>query len=574
MLWSTAFIPTVKEVPAEAELISHKLLIRAGYIRKLASGLYTYLPLAQRVLLKISKIIREEMERGGARELLMPILSPKELWEKTGRWSVYGKELMRVEDRHERLFALGPTHEEVITTLVAGEVRSYRDLPVNLFQIQTKFRDEIRPRFGIMRAREFIMKDGYSFDRDETGAEATYKKMFEAYQRIFTRCGFTFRAVEAESGAIGGSFSHEFMVLAESGEEAVISCGSCAYAANQQRARGKTPLAHLEGSRLSMPWKKTSTPKVKSVEEVAAFLQVRQSDVVKTMLYRAGNRMMAALVRGNHDVNTSKLAHALDETDAVLIDPATAASLARCPAGFLGPMGLKERISGLTILADEEVLMGGSIVVGANEADAHVEFVDPKRDLQIDRVVDLRLVTAGDQCPECEGSLTLSRGIEVGHTFKLGTKYSQALGAKYVDETGKEQAIVMGCYGIGVSRIMAAAVEQCYDKDGIIWPKEIAPFQVIVLPLNMEDAQIKSAAEAVYKHLLVAGFEVLFDDRSAGPGGKFKDADLIGIPIRVTIGQKSLAEGKVELRARNGSHDSKVKVEDVVKEVKEIFSKI
>lgn len=574
MYWSSAFIPTVKEVPAEAELISHQLLIRGGYIRKLAAGLYTFLPLAQRVLMKISAIVREEMSRGGAREVLMPILSPKELWDKTGRWALYGKELMRVEDRHERMFALGPTHEEVITDLVAHEVRSYRDLPVNLYQINTKFRDEIRPRFGIMRAREFIMKDGYSFDRDEAGAEATYQKMFDAYQRIFTRCGLAFRSVEADSGAIGGSFSHEFMVLADSGEEAIISCASCAYAANQQRAQGKTLESRLDSSKLGMPWKKVETPNVKTVEEVAGFLKVRHSDVVKTLLYRAGEQFVAALVRGNHELNEVKLARAMEVDAVVLINSETAANLAGCPSGFMGPMGLHQRIPHIVIVADEEVVKGESFIVGANEPGFHVQFVEAKRDLQIDQVADIRLVTDQDRCAQCGGNLVLSRGIEVGHTFKLGDKYSKAMEATFVDEAGQSRVMVMGCYGIGVSRVMAAAVEQGHDANGIIWPMAIAPYQVEVLPVNVEDDVVLRTAETLYRQLEEAGVEVLMDDRPGQAGMKFKDADLIGMPIRITVGQKTLKEGKVELKARNGSHDAKVVVADILKEVKSLVQKL
>ncbi|MGH7832553.1 MAG: proline--tRNA ligase [Candidatus Binatia bacterium] len=548
MRWSTAFIPTLKEDPADAEVVSHKLLVRAGMIRQVTRGVYDYLPLALRVLTKIETIVREEMNRAGAQELLLPIASPAELWQESGRWEVYGKELFRLKDRHERDFCLGPTHEEVITDLVRRSIRSYRDLPFNLYQIQTKFRDEVRPRFGLMRGREFIMKDAYSFHADVEDARREYENMFAAYKRIFTRCGLGFRPVEADTGAIGGTLSHEFQVLAESGEDAIVSCSSCDYAANVQKAevRSERPMGRsLEET--PPPLRKTATPGKKSVAEVAEFLGLPAEKFIKTLVYKiAGGELVAVLARGDHEVNELKLQSFLRTPELMLAGEAEVEEATGVAPGFLGPIGL-----GLRVVADHAVQGMRGAVTGANEPDAHYLEVDQERDFTPSAFGDLRLAMAGDRCPRCEaGVLESYRGIEVGQIFYLGKKYSEAMGATYLDAEGRERPIEMGCYGIGVSRLMAAAIEQNHDENGIIWPFSIAPFQVLILPINFQEEKVRAVAVELYQELARNGIEVLLDDRDERPGVKFKDADLIGIPLRATIGGKGLAKGVVELRRR------------------------
>ncbi len=488
MRYSRLLLPTLKEDPADAEVLSHKLMLRAGMIRKLAAGIYTYLPLGYRVIRKVEKIIREEMNRAGAQEVLMPAVQPASLWQESGRWDHYGKELLRLKDRKQTPFCIGPTHEEVVTDLVRMNVRSYRELPLNLYQIQTKFRDEIRPRFGLMRGREFIMKDAYSFDRDEGGAEESYQKMHDAYCRIFERCGLAFRAVEADTGAIGGSFSHEFMVMADTGEDAVATCGACRYAANTERAEIRREEArHSEDAPEAL--QEVETPSKKSVEEVAQFLTVSPSRLIKTLIVSNGSgAIAAALVRGDHALNEIKLKHLLGWEEIALADAATVERVTGGPSGFSGPVGL----TGLPIVADHGIASVRNAVTGANRFDRHLCNVNLNRDFTPERFADIRMAMDGDGCPRCAGTLRISRGIEVGHIFKLGTKYSEALGANYLDEDGQSRPMVMGCYGIGVGRTAAAAIEQNHDQDGICWPLPLAPYSVLVLPLNMKSEEVVS----------------------------------------------------------------------------------
>ncbi len=558
-------IPTLKETPSDAEVISHKLMLRAGMIRKVAAGVYNYLPLGFRTLKKVENIVREEMNRAGAQEVLMPMVVPAELWQESKRWDFYGKELLRFKDRHDREFCLGPTHEEVITDMVRREVKSYRQLPINLYQIQTKFRDEIRPRFGLMRGREFIMKDAYSFHATEESAEAEYKKMYDTYCRIFERCGLKFRAVEADTGSIGGSFSHEFMVLAESGEDAIASCNTCNYAANVEKAVARSkryPPEHREAEKLAQ---RVETPGKKSVEEVTAFLKISAEKLVKTLIFKADDRIVAALVRGDHEINEIKLKNVLNATELALADQAAVERVTKAPSGFAGPLGL----SGVEIYADHAVEHMSNFVVGGNEKDIHLMNVNTPGDFVVKGFYDIRNVVVGDHCPRCEnGRMELHRGIEVGHIFKLGIKYSEAMKATFLDENGKESLIIMGCYGIGVGRTAAAAIEQGNDENGIIWPMPIAPFQVIISALNIKDEQVKQTAESIYKSLSDAGVEVLLDDRDERAGAMFKDADLIGIPVRITVGAKNLKDGNVEMKLRKSPEVSLVKVDEVVEKVK------
>ena len=549
MRYSRMFLPTLKEDPVEAEVVSHTLMVRTGLIRRLAAGVYNLLPLGLRVQQRVEAIVREEMNRAGAQEVLLPVLLPAELWEETGRWEAYGKELMRIKDRHDRHFCLGPTHEEVITDMVRRDVRSYRDLPLNLYQIQTKFRDEIRPRFGVMRGREFMMKDAYSFDRDEKGAEESYWAMFEAYRRIFTRCGLSFSAVEAESGLIGGSFSHEFMVHADTGEEAIAACDACGYAANVER----TPLSEeavavsREDELPESEPRKIHTPDVTTAEDVARFFGRSLHGLAKTLIYEADGAPVAVMVRGDCQVNETKLKSHLNAIDLVLADEATTARVTGAPVGFAGPIDLKD---GVPIICDYGVKGQNNLVVGANEADHHFEGVKPGRDFEIREFADVRSAREGDPCPKCGAPLRIIRGIEVGHVFKLGTKYSEAMGATFLDEKGESRPIVMGCYGIGIGRTVAAAIEQNHDENGVIWPVPIAPFHALVVPVNVKDDSVREAAEDVYAALSRASLEVLLDDRDERPGVKFKDADLIGIPFQVIVGPRNLAEGKAELKSR------------------------
>ena len=556
MLFSRMFIPTMKEEPKEAEVVSHKLMLRAGFIRRLSSGIYTWLPLGLKSLRKVERIIREEMDRSGAQEILMPAVQPKELWVESGRWEFYGKELLRFKDRNERELCLAPTHEEVITDLVRREVRSYRELPLSLYQIQTKFRDEIRPRFGVMRSREFIMKDGYSFDADEEGAEKSYMAMFQAYDNIFRRCGLKFRAVEADTGEIGGKFSHEFMVLADTGEDVIISCDTCGYAANLERAEVGGP-AYTPGKK-SGSSKRVSTPDKRRVEEVAEFLHVPAHKLVKTLLFATDRGTVGALVAGDSEINPTKLKNVLSFKFVEMADEAAIEEATGGPLGFSGPLGLK-----IPLYGDKDILGMEDFVVGGNEKDVHVIDVNVG-DFETEGYYDLRVAQAGDPCPRCKGRLTSTRGIEVGHIFKLGTKYSESMNATFLDKEGHDRLMVMGCYGIGVGRTVAAAIEQNHDENGMALPFAIAPLEVEVLPVNTSHQESMELAHAVYESLVDKGIDAILDDRDERPGVKFKDSDLIGIPFRVTIGERALKEGNVEIKTRTIKEPEKVRKEEVV----------
>jgi len=547
MRYTKYFIPTYKETPADAEVVSHQLMLRAGLIRKLTSGIYTYLPAGLRALKKVENIVREEMNRAGAIEVLMPSVQPAELWQESGRWEYYGRELLRFKDRHNRDACLGPTHEEVITDLVRREIQSYKQLPVNFYQIQTKFRDEIRPRFGIMRGREFLMKDAYSFDMDNEGADKSYAAMVEAYNNIFRRCGLKFRAVEADTGTIGGSFSHEFMVLAETGEDQIVNCTRCAYAANLEKAELKPAGDAPEpGNADFKPLEEVKTPGQKTVEEVTRFLSVAPSELIKTLIYKADGMVVAALVRGDHELNEAKLRNALGSAQIELADPALIQEVTGAPVGFAGPVGLK-----IKVLADHAVRPMRNAVTGGNKGDLHLKNVNPGRDYEVEQYLDLRVITPGDPCPRCGAEIRFGRGIEVGHVFKLGTKYSKAMKAVFLDEKGVENPFIMGCYGIGVGRTVAAAIEQNHDQNGIIFPIPIAPFEVVILPLQMHEREVVDAAEKIYKDLSDHGLEVLLDDRDVRGGIKFKDADLLGTPVRLTMGLRNIREGKAEMKVRS-----------------------
>ncbi|MBM4256082.1 MAG: proline--tRNA ligase [Deltaproteobacteria bacterium] len=561
MRYRHTLIPTLRHDPAEAEVISHKLLVRAGLIRQVARGIYDFLPLGLKVVRKVENIVREEMNRAGAQEILMPAVCPAELWQESGRWEHYGKELLRIKDRHERDFCFGPTHEEVVTDIVRREIRSYRDLPLNLYQIQTKFRDEVRPRFGLMRGREFIMKDAYSFHTDFADCQREYQNMYDTYRRIFDRCGLTYRPVEADTGAIGGTLSHEFQVLADSGEDAIVSCDKCTYAANVEKAEIRTrPESSVQGS-ASSALKKVHTPDQRTIEEVSTFLGESPERFVKTLIYVTDTgAVIAAMIRGDHELSEPKLKTALGCQWVALADEDTVVRTTNAPIGFAGPIGIKA-----TLVSDNTLRGAVGMICGANERDYHQTGLDFGRDLGNVRFADLRQARAGDACPRCEsGIFTTHRGIEVGQTFYLGTKYSKALNATYQDAQGQDHPMEMGCYGIGITRTVAAAIEQHHDADGIQWPLPLAPASVQIVPVNWDDEQSRTTAEGIYTQLLTAGIDVLLDDRSERPGVKFKDADLLGTPLRVTIGPKSLARGMVELKRRTEKQGTEVGVGQIV----------
>ncbi|MBI1821972.1 MAG: proline--tRNA ligase [Nitrospirae bacterium] len=553
------FIPTLRNDPGDAEVISHKLMLRAGMIRKVAAGIYNYLPLGLRVIQKIEKIVREEMNRAGALELLMPAVIPAELWKETKRWDFYGKELLRIKDRNDREFCFGPTHEEVITDLVRNEIRSYRSLPIIFYQIQTKFRDEIRPRFGLMRGREFIMKDAYSFDQTFEAAQKTYEIMFQTYTRIFQRCGLNFRAVEADTGAIGGSSSHEFSVLADSGEDCLVICHACEYAANIEQAETRPPQFGTGEEKTEKPIEKVTTPGKKTVAEVSGFLNVPVQKIIKTLVYLADQNPVAVLLRGDFELNEVKLKKVLNVQDLVLAAPKVVEEITHAPSGFAGPIGL----SFLKVFADESIREIENGVVGGNEKDIHYLHAKPGRDFKVEAYYPLRKVVEGDLCPRCKGgSLHLTRGIEVGHVFMLGTKYSVEMEAKFLSQNGKEEHYVMGCFGIGIGRTGAASIEQNHDDKGIIWPFQIAPFHIVILPLNTKVSQVVQTAEQLGSELEKEGFEVLIDDRAERPGVKFNDADLLGIPYQIIVGEKNLNEGVVELKDRKTGEVKKLSLKE------------
>ena len=539
------YAPTLRNTPAEAEIASHQLMYRAGLIRKSAGGMYTYLPLAWRTIRKIEQIIREEMDAAGGQEIMMPILQPSELWEESGRWGAYGAEMIRVKDRHGREFCMGPTHEEMITALVRDEVRSYKQLPLMLYQIQDKFRDERRPRFGVMRSREFIMKDLYSFDKDISGMNESYRKMSVAYTNIFTRCGLNFRAVEADSGAIGGGHSEEFTVLAPEGESRIACCDACSYAASDEKAA----LRPIDGAaEEALPLEKVATPDAHTIAMLAEYLRIPVEKTIKAVAYQTEEDVLIlAFLRGDHEVNEVKLANAVGAQELRMADDAAIRAAGGCP-GFMSPIGIKE---GACIVVDETAMRMHNAVSGANEQDLHYINVNPKRDFGEVTVTDIRLVAEGDLCPACgAGHLHIGRGIEAGQIFALGTKYSEAMGATFLDEAGKTQPLQMGCYGIGVGRTMAAAIEQNHDEHGIIWPRAIAPYEVVVVAVNAKAEEQLTYAEEIYEELRAAGVDVLLDDRRERAGVKFNDCDLIGYPVRIAIGPKTIENGTIEVKIR------------------------
>ena len=576
MKMSKLFVQTLREFPADADVVSHKFLARAGYIRKLTSGCYNYLPLMWRVLKKIENIVREEMDAAGAQELLTPFVQPKELWEESGRWEVYGKELMRLRDRHDREMCLGPTAEEVITSIARDGLKSYKQLPCNLYQIQDKFRDEVRPRYGLLRGREFIMKDAYSFDMDEEGLEKSYQIMAQAYTNVFKRCGLETKMVQSDSGAIGGSVSHEFMVITttDAGENDVFYCGDCDYSANSNHAVSKLPEADVDGSKFGFSETKViDTPQTHSIEELCNFLSIPATVILKCLVYIVDKKPVLALIRADKEVEETKLMNAVGGIDIRIASAAEIEELMiqkgfNAAKGFIGPKGM----DGITIIADNTVKDLKNFVVGVNQEDKHMVGANLSDIPAIEQYYDIRLVQKDELCPQCGKPLKVTRGIEVGNIFKLGTKYSKPMNAVYLDQNGKAQPFVMGCYGIGISRTAAAAVERYHDDNGIMWPVQIAPYHVTIVPLNNKDELQMSTAKDMYIKLLNAGIEVVLDDRDERPGVKFKDADLIGFPYRITVG-KTIVDGNVELKTRAKGEIDTIKpdeaVEKVIKLIKE-----
>jgi len=560
---SRLFGKTQREIPAEADTASHQLLLRAGMISQVAAGVYSYLPLAWRVLKKIENIIRDEMDKAGGQELMMPVLQPLELWQETGRDLAFGKGLFTLSDRRERKLCLGPTHEEVITELVSSNVQSYRDLPLLLYQIQTKFRDEPRPRAGLIRVREFTMKDLYSFDTDEDGLDQSYDKMLQAYRNIYRRCGLPVLLVEADSGAIGGKDSHEFMVIAEGGEDEIIYCPGCQYAANADKAES---IKSKIDSQEPLPREEVDTPGMATIEEVSRFLKVPQSHTLKAVFYIADSKLVFVVIRGDVEVNEVKLKNSLGCLDLRLASEAEAIA-AGIVAGSASPIG----ISGTKIIADDSITSGTNFIAGANKPDTHFRNVNYPRDFKSDIITDIAKARAGEECPRCGGKLSSTHGIEVGHIFKLGTFLSEKLGALFINQGGVSQPIVMGCYGIGLGRLLAAAIEQNHDDKGIIWPLPIAPYHIYLCPLYLENPEVASTAESLYAELEAQGLEVLFDDRNESPGVKFNDADLLGIPVRVIISPRTLESNSVEIKKRSEKETELVPVERVAARLKKLM---
>lgn len=552
MKLSQYYIPTLKEAPKDADTLSAKLMIRAGLIRKLASGLYEWLPLGLRVLKKVENIVREEMDKAGACEVWLPVVQPKELWEESGRWTFYGKELLRFEDRKKAEFCIAPTAEEVITDLVRKDISSYKQLPICLYQFGTKFRDEIRPRFGVMRAREFYMKDAYSFAANDEDASAWYKKMYDAYQRIFTRCGFKFAAVEADTGSIGGNFSHEFMVLADTGEDTIASCPACGYAANTEKAEIQPPAEVKIREEELKPIEKRDTPNAHTVEDVAQLLGVGTDKLIKLLVFTADGQPVIALVRGDHELNEFKFKALLKCNELEKASEEVYTQVTSSPVGFAGAQGLKEKNPNIKIYADNYVKNIVNGVAGGNEKDVHVVHVTPQRDIKVDVYADLKMASAGDKCAKCGAAFTFKRGIETGHVFKLGTKYSAAMHATFLDESQKAQPMIMGCYGIGISRVVAAAIEQSHDENGIIWPAPLAPFDVALVAIDYDsNPEVKKYTDEICAALEEKGLSVLVDDRDERPGVKFKDMDLIGLPYRLVISSRTVKDGQCEYKKRN-----------------------
>ncbi|NLO88895.1 MAG: proline--tRNA ligase [Clostridia bacterium] len=563
---SEYFAPTLREIPSEAEIPSHQLLLKAGMVRKAAAGIYTYLPLGYRVLEKIMKIIREEMNKAGGQELLLPIVQPAEIWKESGRWDVYGEEMFRLKDRHGRDFCLGPTHEEIITILVKSEVSSYKHLPLLLYQIQNKYRDEKRPRFGLIRGREFIMKDLYSFDCDEEGMRKSYEKMYQAYVNVFDRCGLNYKIVEADTGAIGGNKSHEFIALADTGEAEIVYCDACDYAANVEVTPCKpTPPKAVE-SKKYIKKELVYTPDMKSIEEISQFLQIDPQHMIKSLIYVADGELICVLIRGDRQINEIKLKNELGCNNLYLATDEEFFNN-NLVKGYVGPIGLED----IKIIADLEIPLMDYAVVGANKEDYHYVGINPKEDISIYEALDLRIVEEGEPCPNCSGILHKTRGIEVGQIFQLGDKYSEALNALYTDEKGENKKILMGCYGIGVSRTMAAIIEQYNDKDGIIWPLSIAPFHVVIIPVSEKDEKMMNAAEKIYEELNNLGLEVMLDDRDERAGVKFKDADLIGYPYRITVGKKTVTDNTVDIKSRLNGEEVTININEVGNYIKSLI---
>ena len=561
---SKLLMPTLREAPAEAEIASHVLMMRAGLISKLAAGVYSYLPLGLRVLQNTERIIREEMNKAGAQELLMSALLPAECYQKSGRWDRFGDDMFRLKDRNSRDFCLGPTHEEIFTQTVIDSVHSYRDYPFTLYQIQTKYRDERRPRFGVMRTREFLMKDAYSFDISKEGLDESYKAMYDAYRKTFDRMGLNYMIVDADTGAMGGSGSQEFMVISDVGEDTIAYCEDCRYSANIEKAvciAGEPDTAQM------LPMNKVATPDAKTIEEVAAFFGKEAKDFVKTMIYNAEGKLYAVLVRGDREINEVKLANKLGVGEVALADPADVVEVTNAKVGFAGPVGLK-----IDVVADNEVMNMRNFIVGANETDCHIENVNPERDFTPSIVADIRNIEDGDICPVCGKTIKTAQGIEVGHIFKLGTKYSEALGLNFVDEKGDANPVIMGCYGIGINRCVAAIIEQNNDEAGIIWPMDVAPYKAVVVPVNVKDETQVALAEKITKELEDAGVEVIIDDRDERPGVKFKDWDLIGIPVRITVGKKA-ADGIVEFKKRAEKDYADMAADEAVKAALDLIKK-
>ena len=572
MLATKLYAPTLREVPSDADVVSQQLMLRAGFMRKTANGLYSFLPLGWRSIKKIEAIVREEMDRASAQEIMMPILQPAEIWKESGRWNAYGAEMMRINDRHDNEFCLGPTHEEMITTLVKNEINSYRQLPVNLYQIQSKFRDERRPRYGLMRSREFIMKDAYSFDVDEAGLDESYKSMYDAYTRIFTRCGLTFRPVEADSGAIGGSGTHEFMAIAEAGEADIVYCTKCDYAANIEI--GKPGIMKQDEEALQ-ELSVVDTPNASTIEAVAEMLNLPLHKTIKAVVFSIDGKVVLAIVRGDHEVNEVAVQHAV--LGSVEPEMATPEELEKVglTAGFISPIGLKQT-EDFAIVVDESVMETYNVCGGANKKDAHYVNINPKRDFNVEDIIiaPIRLITKDDVCPKCGGALEHAKGIEVGQVFKLGTKYSEALQATFFDQNGRPNPMIMGCYGIGVSRTLAAAIEQYHDENGIIWPRSIAPFEAVIVPINAKDEALMSTSQTIYTALQNAGVDVLLDDRKDRAGVKFKDADLIGYPLRITVSKNTLENNEVEIQIRKSGEALPCAIDSVADKVTELLQNL
>jgi prolyl-tRNA synthetase len=567
MKQSLSLIPTLREVPSDAEVKSHQLLLRAGFIRQNASGVYTYMPLGRKVLQKVEAIIREEMNNAGAAELFMPALQQAELWQESGRWYSYGPELMRLKDRHDREFALGATHEEVITSLVRDEVKSYKRLPLTLYQIQTKFRDEKRPRFGLLRGREFIMKDAYSFHATHESLDEVYERIFQAYSNVFRRCGLNFRAVIADSGAMGGKDTHEFMVLSDIGEDTIAYSDMSEYAANVEMA--PVTAVYEKSSEPAMELEKVHTENKKTIEEVSSYLNVESKDCIKSLLFKVDDRYVLVLVRGDHDVNDIKLKNHFEASVVELADTKTTKEVLDCSVGSLGPVG----VDSVEVIADNAVQAVVNGICGANEEDYHFKNVNPERDFKVTSYTDLRFIKEGDPSPDGQGTIVFAKGIEVGHVFKLGTRYSEAMNAEILDENGRTKPMIMGCYGIGVSRTMAAVAEQFNDENGLVWPTSISPFDVHLIAVNMKDSAQAELAQELYSSLQAAGMEVLMDDRQERPGVKFADSDLIGLPVRVTVGKKA-GEGIVEVKIRKNGEMQEVQKDDLAVELKNILKEL